>query len=1095
MRCFFDSSFLDLEIINNIRFSLREVDIVSCIINGRSPKFIAHLLDISPKTVEAHIRNIKIKMNCSSKEQIVSFIEKSNKHQLISQHYRDLIVNTEFEKSLQKISAEITNKNLKLQIICLIKNDNQEDIKCCKLIKHLSMAGIKANLEYKTLNNLDFSENNYVLLCSVQTAQKIRDQHKEQIKNITFFTDGSLDIEQKDQIINYANPNNYYSAILELISKFYSSEQIESLISKFRSIYEVKSSDCFINDQITESKYSWNKYKILTALCLILTFLIYFFLHFYTSTRSKDINLYTQFIGKDILLPRKNLIHKIDEIFEKQNDIKYVILIGEGGIGKTVISRHYLQSNDFKVKAEINAETYNSISDSFVNLAITLANTKELQEKLSYIQAITNYKRRNKQVFLFVLSQLKEIGNWCLLFDNVVDFNLIRDFIPSNDGTHNDGKIIITTRNENFKNITIFPQFCAINIPLLTVNEQEELFSKIIYGKSKENSATHQSVLKNFLKNIPFMPLDICTAAFYIKNTHISFDDYLKISNNPCQSTEKIQSTFLAEGINYDKTRYGIISSVFEKIIKTNSDFKELLLFICLLDSQNIPRAYLEKCKDHTVVQDFIHNLRRYSLITEKNDTFSIHRSIQEAGLTILNKLENGNAILLKEAISRIAAYKSFIEGWYRNKAYSYDYSSNIVKHLESMLHKLRFYRCDKKILDECRLRILLSLFYAKKSSMPKESLCLGNEILKLINKTSVLTKYDAALLYVNMAKLYANIGDFDKCLQSANQCIYLAKKFNFRELLAPGLVFISRYDKKLTKNKKHQMVNDAIKIIESLPNCYYGSIIDTANQIYRFYGTNYINQPPTALAVNFLQKMSLKLSDFVSIFEFSPCLQDFLEMKMNMLRGYNRLGEFDNALLLINELEIKYQKLKKLGINVCVAKARLDVEKGFVFLRQNDLIGALNLFSQIIDLKFLEEITDLFYVYVYRAEALIRLNRFEEAYKDCISAINHRESSFNSKYAQLTKLVCYYNIVMCAYKMKKKLILDKYRELFFKESKSFCETFLPKHEFNQLIQKNNFNSEEQGMLKKCKNIFEKIYGNNHPFIKDYINANLNDGE
>lgn len=186
MRCFLDSSFLDLEIINNIKFSLREVDIVSCIINGRSPKFIAHLLDISPKTVEAHIRNIKIKMNCSSKEQIVSFIEKSNKHQLISQHYRELIVNVDFEKSLQNISAEIINKNLELQVICLIKNDNAEDIKCCKLIKHLSMSGIKANLEYKSLNNLDFKANNYVLLCSAQTAQEICVRHKEQIK-ISYF--------------------------------------------------------------------------------------------------------------------------------------------------------------------------------------------------------------------------------------------------------------------------------------------------------------------------------------------------------------------------------------------------------------------------------------------------------------------------------------------------------------------------------------------------------------------------------------------------------------------------------------------------------------------------------------------------------------------------------------------------------------------------------------------------------------------------------------------------------------------------------------------------------------------------------------------
>lgn len=752
VRCFSNYSFLDLEVINNVKFSLREVDIVSCIINGRSPKFIAHLLDISPKTVEAHIRNIKIKVNCSSKEQMVSFIEKSNKYQLISQHYRDLIVNVEFEKSLQNISSEVINKNLELQIICLIKNDNEEDIKCCKLIKHLFMAGIKANLEYKSLSDLDFKSNNYVLVCSAQVAQEIYDQYKEQIKNIIFFTNDSLDIKQKGQIINSASPNNYYSAVLELISKFYSSKQIESLIDKFKSFYKSRSSDFYTDDQITRIKYYWNEHKMPIILCLILILSTCIFLHFYTATQSKSINMYTQFIGKDILLPRKNLIHKIDEIFEKQHGIKYVILIGEGGIGKTVISRHYLQLKDFKIKAEINAETYNSLSDSFSNLAITLANTKELQERLSYIQAITDYKKRNKQIFLFVLSILKKIGNWCLLFDNVDNFNWIRDFIPSNDGTPNNGKVIITTRNENFKNIITFPHFSGINVPLLTVNEQEELFSKITYGRSKRNESIDQSELKNFLKNIPSMPLDICAAAFYIRNTHISFDDYLKISKTPCQLIEKIQSNFLAEVINYNKTRYGIISSVFEKLTTSNADFKELLLFICLLNSQNIPRIYLEKCKDHTVVQDFIHNLRKYSLITEKNDTFSIHRSTQEIGLKyILSQLSEHEKIQFLDNIVKIMIpYQNIVWNWY--KLYQYRMiprdSKKIICHLRSLLNKLQFCHLSTKKMEEYETKIKLTLFYAYSTTFSViNAQKLVSKILELNKRSKCIRGYDLAFL------------------------------------------------------------------------------------------------------------------------------------------------------------------------------------------------------------------------------------------------------------------------------------------------------------------------------------------------------------
>ncbi len=78
------------------------------------------------------------------------------------------------------------------------------------------------------------------------------------------------------------------------------------------------------------------------------------------------------------------------------------------------------------------------------------------------------------------------------------------------------------------------------------------------------------------------------------------------------------------------------------------------------------------------------------------------------------------------------------------------------------MLYRLNSYTGDERILNECRLRLLLSLFYAKRSSSPRERLYLGDEILKLINRTSLLTKYDIALFYINMAKFCADVGIFN---------------------------------------------------------------------------------------------------------------------------------------------------------------------------------------------------------------------------------------------------------------------------------------------------------------------------------------------
>ena len=69
-------SFVDeLEIINDIKFTIKEIDVISALINGKSIKSIAALLNLSPKTVETHLRNIKQKLNCSSKETVIDFIE------------------------------------------------------------------------------------------------------------------------------------------------------------------------------------------------------------------------------------------------------------------------------------------------------------------------------------------------------------------------------------------------------------------------------------------------------------------------------------------------------------------------------------------------------------------------------------------------------------------------------------------------------------------------------------------------------------------------------------------------------------------------------------------------------------------------------------------------------------------------------------------------------------------------------------------------------------------------------------------------------------------------------------------------------------
>src|SRR5690606_9974333 len=94
----------ELQTINGIKFSRREVDVIACILQGKSTKKTAALLSISPKTVATHVRNIMLKLEVNSRDSIIEFFEKTESIQVLKNYYKSLLINIAFEKSLLEIS-------------------------------------------------------------------------------------------------------------------------------------------------------------------------------------------------------------------------------------------------------------------------------------------------------------------------------------------------------------------------------------------------------------------------------------------------------------------------------------------------------------------------------------------------------------------------------------------------------------------------------------------------------------------------------------------------------------------------------------------------------------------------------------------------------------------------------------------------------------------------------------------------------------------------------------------------------------------------------------------------------------------------------
>ena len=93
-----------LNTVSGINFTLREIDIMSCVLHNRGNKKTADILSISYRTVESHIRNIIGKINKASRDDIIDFIEKSHVLAHFNTYYTWMLTRYYFKNCLLKIA-------------------------------------------------------------------------------------------------------------------------------------------------------------------------------------------------------------------------------------------------------------------------------------------------------------------------------------------------------------------------------------------------------------------------------------------------------------------------------------------------------------------------------------------------------------------------------------------------------------------------------------------------------------------------------------------------------------------------------------------------------------------------------------------------------------------------------------------------------------------------------------------------------------------------------------------------------------------------------------------------------------------------------
>jgi tetratricopeptide (TPR) repeat protein len=466
-----------------------------------------------------------------------------------------------------------------------------------------------------------------------------------------------------------------------------------------------------------------------------------------------------------------------DQFKEQKEDIKTVALVGIGGAGKTTLARQYARSQKQSATVwELNAVTPKSLKDSFEKMALALAESKMDQKILADLQKITPLAEREDQLLQFVKKNLKQRSNWILIYDQIDDLASAPKYFPKDANSWGEGKVILTTRDLNIENNKQINH--VINIDELNPEEKFNLFVKIMSnGNEYTFSPVQQGAARKFLEEIPPFPLDVSIAAYYLRATETSYEKYLEHLNDYNQYVDLTQKNLLQGAGEYIKTRYKIISLTLNHLVQLHPDYGSLLFFISLLDAHNIPRGLLDAYKDDAIVDGFIYNLKKHSLITHESShlpharpTFSIHHNTQKTNRSYLVRALNlqKNSQLL-QAIG--CTLESFILGVVEREDIS---EMNILtKHCETFLS-------HKNLLPETittSVRSALGYMYFYLGDYDK-----ANQIIKMsldsFDRFNIKNDSRAAQLLSYLGNIYRELGNYKKSEDFFKQSLTMYEKY-----------------------------------------------------------------------------------------------------------------------------------------------------------------------------------------------------------------------------------------------------------------------------------------------------------------------------
>ena len=290
------------------------------------------------------------------------------------------------------------------------------------------------------------------------------------------------------------------------------------------------------------------------------------------------------------------IMKKLDELYNESNGaISTIYLSGIPGCGKSQLARQLgqdifdsrLHENDsLTFVATLNAETLDSLADSYSSLARHLGIT---EYTLTNLETSTMGKPREKIRCLkgVIYPKTKHFSNWLIIVDNVVNLSLVlRDLPPTGSEEWGHGQVLITTQDSSS---------IPVNAPLT----YHESLSHGMHRDDAVNLLRRVSHLKDqnqteeVAKVLEYQPLALAAAAYYVKTIVVTgspnylWKDYLDaLSHGKRKVTEELLAK---ENIAYSKTTTTAIQMAIMRALESDEVLREVFYLFSLCAPESLP--------------------------------------------------------------------------------------------------------------------------------------------------------------------------------------------------------------------------------------------------------------------------------------------------------------------------------------------------------------------------------------------------------------------------------------------------------------------------------------------------------------------------